>query len=170
MPTVSDEAVSEKTGRTFAEWFKLLDKWGAAERTHKEIAAYLVAERKVEDWWAQTITVEYERARGRRALGQRADGHYEVNAQRKVALAPIEVEAALADLDPALAVAPRASDTKQGRVLRFASDGARVEVALSPAPDGGCVVRITHGGLPNAEAREDAKRRWQAALDRLGES
>lgn len=166
---LSGEAVAQRTGRTLAEWFKLLDKWGAAERTHKEIAAYLAQERKVEDWWAQGITVEYERARGRRALGQRADGHYEVSAQRKVVLAPMDVEAALADLDPALAAPPRASETKQGRVLRFASDEERVEVVLSPAPGGGCVVRVTQGGLPSMEAREDAKKRWKAALDKLGE-
>ena len=37
-PGMSDEAVQRGTGKTWDEWLVLLDGWGAAERTHPEIA------------------------------------------------------------------------------------------------------------------------------------
>lgn len=176
-PQVSDEAVAEATGRTFPEWFKLLDKAEAVTWSHAERAAWLAA-RGVDEWWAQSVTVEYERARGLRALGQRMDGTYEASLQRTLQAGPARIEALLreagAALDPALAVVPRASDTNQGRVLRFASGDERVEIVLSARPDGRCVVRVTQGGLAGAEAREAAKARWLGVVEdlraRLGEA
>ena len=38
---MSDAAVQAKTGKTWPEWFAVLDKAGAAKMTHKEIAAHL---------------------------------------------------------------------------------------------------------------------------------
>ncbi len=62
----SDEAIRERTGRGWEEWFDLLDKWGAAELPHKGIARRVAAELGIEPlaWNAQAITVSYERARG----------------------------------------------------------------------------------------------------------
>jgi hypothetical protein len=41
---VPDEAVARETGRTWAEWLAILDAWGAAERSHTEIARYVHGE------------------------------------------------------------------------------------------------------------------------------
>ena len=43
----SDEAVKAKTGKVWAEWFKILDKAGAKKWPHKEIAMYLYEKKKV---------------------------------------------------------------------------------------------------------------------------
>ncbi len=43
----SDEAVKAKTGKVWAEWFKILDKAGARKWPHKEIAEYLHDEQSV---------------------------------------------------------------------------------------------------------------------------
>ena len=51
-PRVSDAAVQAKTGKTWAEWFKVLDAAGAQKLTHKEIAAFLYEKLKVPGWWA----------------------------------------------------------------------------------------------------------------------
>ena len=57
---ISDEAVSAATGKHWSEWFAVLDEEGAVRMKHANIAR-LVRERHVaSDWWAQTITVEYE--------------------------------------------------------------------------------------------------------------
>jgi len=86
----SDEAIRQRTGRGWEEWFDLLDEWGAAERPHKEVARRVAAELGIEPlaWNAQAITVSYERARGRRVVGERSDG-FAVTVQRTVA-APVE--------------------------------------------------------------------------------
>ena len=66
----SEKSVHDKTGRTWDEWFKLLDKWGAKQKKHGEIARWLVEEHQVDGWWAQSITGAYEQDRGIRAPGQ----------------------------------------------------------------------------------------------------
>ena len=84
-PRVSDEAVRNATGRTWAAWFELLDAGGAVELGHTEIARLLIDDHGVPGWWAQSVTVAYEQARGRRAPGQRPDG-WEVTASKTVAV------------------------------------------------------------------------------------
>lgn len=73
-PTLSSERLVEATGRDWKEWMELLDQAGARRRTHTEIARWLTDEQGVPGWLAQSITVGYERARGLREPGQRADG------------------------------------------------------------------------------------------------
>jgi hypothetical protein len=48
---MSDESVCAKTGKTWAEWFSVLDRAGAAALKHGEIAAYLRGEHRLADWW-----------------------------------------------------------------------------------------------------------------------
>ena len=83
-PKTSDDAVKAKTGKTWAEWFALLDRWGAAAKGHQATATWLHDEQGVPDWWSQMVTVEYERARGLRAVGQRTTGDWEATLQRTV--------------------------------------------------------------------------------------
>ena len=51
---MSDEAVKERTGKTWLEWFKILDKAGAKKWRHQDISAYLAKTHKVGPWWAQS--------------------------------------------------------------------------------------------------------------------
>lgn len=176
MPDVSDDAVATRTGRTRREWFKELDKWGAVHRAHHEIASHLRDERGVEPWWAQMLTVEYERARGLRDVGQRLTGLYEASVQRTVDAPPRVVEHVLKHPDEwvedpdvllVLRSVPRASRTAQGKVLRYAEASARVEVTLGSKEDGRCVVRVVQGALASQDEREMAKKRWASVLDAL---
>jgi hypothetical protein len=38
---ISEEALRDKTGKSRAEWFDILDGWGASEKGHKLTARYL---------------------------------------------------------------------------------------------------------------------------------
>ena len=72
----SDETIRERTGRGWEEWFDLLDEWGAAERTHREIARWLAEQQGVHPlaWNVQAI-VEQLRAHPRgRPVGEHEDG------------------------------------------------------------------------------------------------
>ena len=80
----SEESVRDATGRTWDAWFKMLDKWGAKDKKHPEIARWLSQEHGVDGWWAQSVTVAYEQERGMRAPGQMADGTYSVNASKTI--------------------------------------------------------------------------------------
>jgi hypothetical protein len=71
---ISDTAVKAKTGKTWAEWFSILDKAKASTWPHKQIALWLSESQGVPNWWCQMVTVEYERARGLREKHQKAGG------------------------------------------------------------------------------------------------
>jgi len=73
-PGVSDEAVLRNTGNGWDEWFALLDAWDGTAHNHAEIARHVLETYGVSGWWAQNVTVGYERARGMRALHERPDG------------------------------------------------------------------------------------------------
>ena len=72
----SDEAIRERTGRGWEEWFDVLDSWGALGMKHRDIARRVAAELEIDPlaWNAQAITASYERTRGLRVAGQKEDG------------------------------------------------------------------------------------------------
>jgi hypothetical protein len=73
-PGVSDAAVQRATGKSWDEWFALLDAWHGTTHNHTEIARHVCETYGIDGWWAQSVTVGYERARGMRALHERPDG------------------------------------------------------------------------------------------------
>jgi hypothetical protein len=73
-PPVSDTAIAARTGRTWSEWIEALDDAGGRDLSHTDIAALVHRRFGVGDWWAQSVTVGYERLTGKRATLQKADG------------------------------------------------------------------------------------------------
>src|ERR671913_458996 len=73
-PGMSDAAVKAKTGKDWAGWFGALDRAGAAELRHPQIAQLLHEKHGIPGWWCQMVTVEYELARGLRVRHQTATG------------------------------------------------------------------------------------------------
>src|SRR5829696_404166 len=80
------EAVEKATGRGWEDWYAILDAAGAADLGHGAIVAHLEREHpEVSSWWRQSIAVRFERARGKRAVGQTADAGFQVGVQRSLA-------------------------------------------------------------------------------------
>lgn len=93
---VSDDAVLRGTGAGWDEWLARLDAWGAASRTHAEIARYVQETYPINGWWAQSVTVGYERARGLRAVHERPDG-FSVSVSKTMAVPVHRLYAAFVD-------------------------------------------------------------------------
>jgi hypothetical protein len=87
-PGVSDASVQKATGKSWDEWFALLDAWHGTTHNHTEIARHVYETYGIDGWWAQSVTVGYERARGMRALHERPDG-FSMNASKTF---PVPVE------------------------------------------------------------------------------
>jgi hypothetical protein len=87
-PGVSDASVQKATGKSWDEWFALLDTWHGTTHNHTEIARHVHETYGIDGWWAQSVTVGYERARGMRALHERPDG-FSMNASKTF---PVPVE------------------------------------------------------------------------------
>jgi len=80
---IGNEAVQAKTGKTWAQWLKLLDAAGAKKMSHRDIAAHLHRKHKLSGWWSQMVTVGYEQARGLREQYQVPSG-YQAHASKTV--------------------------------------------------------------------------------------
>jgi len=83
---ISDSAVQEATGNRWDAWMVLLSESTVADKSHKEIAAWLREERGVSHWWSQAITNRYERESGQRKVGQTAEGTFQIGVQKTVHL------------------------------------------------------------------------------------
>lgn len=169
--TSSDDALIARTGRTWDEWFVLLDAWGAADRPHPEIARWLNTDHGVGGWWAQEVTVGYEMAIGRRRPGQRPDG-FEVSASKTVAVPVERLFEAWVDEELRSRWLPRVSLRSRTatpyRTARFDwEDGSsRVAVGFTAKGETKAAVALAHQRLPDAETGERMKAFWR---ERLGE-
>lgn len=193
VPSMSDESVMRSTGKKWAAWFALLDGGGAAGMSHKEIAADLHKRHGLSPWWSQMVTVEYERARGRREVHQKPSG-FEVNVSRTIAVPRETAWQAFAETKhlskwftskakQSFRVGGRYSngDGDGGvflaiiapRRLRFTweqakhAPGSVVEVTIAEKNDGRCVVQLTHSRLASKVEVADLKQGWSWAMDSL---
>jgi uncharacterized protein YndB with AHSA1/START domain len=168
----SDEAMVKGSGRNHAEWFAMLDAWGATAHNHTQIATWLRDGQGVPGWWAQNITVAYERARGLRARHQMADG-YSVGATRTVGADADRALEAFTDPEQVSAWLPGESltrrPTRAARTARFdwTSPPSRVVVTVTPKGEGRAVVSIAHEKVADAEQAERLKHAWRGWLGDL---
>ena len=81
----SEQKFIAKTGHGFDHWFAVLDRFDAVKKGHTAAARHLYETHGVDGWYAQGITVAYERARGVRQVNQRGDGAYEVSVSKTLA-------------------------------------------------------------------------------------
>jgi len=88
---MNDQTLQQATGRSKSEWYEIIEEAGKAEASHKEIADYLHEAQGVSFWWAQEITVEYEKHIGRRVLGQTQDGSFQIGVSRTMAASAARV-------------------------------------------------------------------------------
>ena len=173
-PGMTEESIAKGTGAGWDDWFRTLDAWGAAGHSHTDIARYLRDDRGIDGWWAQAVTVGYERARGLRAKHQTTRG-IEVSVSKTIGAPPKVVWDAF--LQPRLRerwlesgkLGARRKTGAVGTSATFdvPSDGTRVTVAVNPRDDGRATVTVVHTGL--ADAADVGRRRadWKQRLERL---
>ncbi len=192
---ISDESVREATGRGWDEWLEVLDAAGASAWDHKGIVAHLErAHPEASAWWRQSITVEYERARGKRAVGQTADVGFQVGVQRTVDASVDDVWEAIVSrpelwLGEGASVAfDQGSDYDTAGVrgeIRVVKPAERLRLTWQPddwdAPatlqltleepaPGRTAIHAHAEKLPDAEARETMRARWREALERIADA
>lgn len=172
--TTSDESIRRRTGRGWEEWFDLLDDWGAAGRPHREIARWVAERLGIEPlgWGAQAVTVSYERARGLRALGERADG-FAITASRTVAV-PVERlydafvdEAARERWLPAGELRERTASRPKSARFDFGDGPTRVNVTFLAKDEAKSTATLEHARLVDAEQAERMKALWRERLSAL---
>lgn len=89
--SLSDATTFARTGKRLVEWHAILDAFDCKAKGHKVTAAFLEKEHDLTPWWSQTITVDYERAKGIREVGQRSGGKFALNVSRTMAASSADV-------------------------------------------------------------------------------
>lgn len=72
---ISDEAVLKSTGKSWNEWFSILNKAEARKMEHKAIAELLFKKYRLTGWWSQMVTVQYEQDIKGRVKHETASGY-----------------------------------------------------------------------------------------------
>ena len=169
-PRMSDDAVKAKTGKTWSQWFKLLDDAGAKKMAHRERVALLHQKHGVGPWWQQMVAVTYEQARGLRDKHQKPAG-YEISVSRTVAapvsrafkawtVEKIRKQWLLSNIEV------RKATTNKTLRLTWDDKTSLVVAFLPKGPDKSQVV-AQHSKLPDAKGAAKMKKFWAEALDRL---
>lgn len=172
--TMSDQAIRRRTGRGWEEWFDLLDDWGAAERSHPEIARWVARGHGVDGWSAQAVTVNYERARALRAVGEHSDG-FAVTASKTVAVPVDRLYEAFVHASLRKRWLPqgklRVRTASKPRSARFdwADGQTRVNVGFRALGDAKSTVALEHERLADAREADRMKAFWRGRVSALKE-
>ncbi len=65
---ISDEKVKVKTGKTWRQWFKILDGLDVGKNGHRFASMTMFKKYKLNPWWSQAVTIRYEWERGLRTV------------------------------------------------------------------------------------------------------
>ena len=167
--TVSDEVIRRRTGRGWEEWFDLLDESGAIAKPHPEIARWLRSEHGIDGWSSQSVTVSYERARGRRAVGEHADG-FAITAQKTVAVPVDRLFDAFVDHSlreqwlPDGDLRERTATKPKSARFDWGDSESRLIVDFTAKSGSKSVVALAHERLPDAAEAERMKAYWRERL------
>ena len=188
---LSDAKSREKTGQGLDHWFGVLDAFGAVAKGHTASARHLYDDHGVDGWYAQGLTVAYERARGVRGLNQRCDGDYEVSVSKVITTTTRQLVKGFSDarerkrwtdglddtLVDSLAAALPVRATKgfvvkpdgQAR-FRFKWNGTPVQLNVYPKPGGKLSLVATNLKLSSAAMVEERRAILRAALGAVATS
>lgn len=168
----SDATIKAKTGCTWERWVKALDYAQAHTWPHRVIAAYVHQKYKVPGWWAQTVTVGYERIKGLRAIGQRRDGSFEASKSKTFAVPLARLYRAFNDARtrarwlPGVDLTVRTATREKSMRITW-SDRTSVEVGFSRRGTAKSQVQLAHGKLPDPAAAKRVKQFWAERLGAL---
>ncbi len=171
---ISSEAAKAKTGKTLDEWFALLDKVGAADWPHKDIAAHLKGKCGCPSWWCQMIAVGYEQSRGLRSKNQGCAGDFTANASKTIAVPVAQLYKSWTAADALSRWLPdaghmtvRKANLNKSLRITWIDGRSSVEVYFWIKGAAKSQVAVQHGKLKSAADVDHWKRYWSTALLKL---
>jgi uncharacterized protein YndB with AHSA1/START domain len=168
----SDAVLEARTGGTWERWVKALDRVQAYTWSHGEIAAHVREKYEIPGWWAQGVTVGYERIKGLRAVGQRRDGSFAATKSRTFAVPLVRLYRAFHDARtrarwlPGVRLTVRAAT--RGKSMRITwPDRTSVAVGFTSKGPAKSAVAVQHEKLADRAAAARVKQYWAERLDDL---
>jgi hypothetical protein len=170
-PEMAEDTLREATGRGWDQWCDVIDAWPGKDEGHTAIATLLRDDHGVEGWWAQTITVGYERITGLRLPYQQPDGTFSAGKSRTVDADPAMLREMLlddgdrADLFPGVETDLRSRST--AKTLRLGIGPGTAQIMIESLDDGRAKVTIAHDKLPTPASVEEWKAYWTNWLEAI---
>ena len=128
------------------------------------MARWLREEHGVAGWWAQSVTVSYERARGLREVHETSRG-FEATASRTIALPAPELFDLVHARLSAEAVGVRTATPP--RSARYDLPEGRMHLVVEPKDERRATAFLVHHKLADVAAVARHKARWRAWLGEL---
>jgi hypothetical protein len=170
---MTDEAVRAGTGRTWPEWFAILDKAGAKKWDHKKITGYLREDQEVGPWWTQMVAVGYEHGRGLRQKFQKCDGEFAASGSRTLGVSLTKLYDAWIDEKQRQRWLPDAkfeiTTSTRNKSLRAKWNAGKSRLGVNFYSKGAekCQVAVDHMKLSSSKESAKMKSYWFEALNRL---
>ncbi len=177
-PMQTTEVITASTGRDWDGWIALIDAGPGRDAGHTSIAAWLRDEHEVDPWWAQAVTIGFERITGLRLAGQMADGTFSVSRSRTLPDGGPDIRALLLsesdrkELVPGFDLTLRSKPESKSLRFGFAQDGEPLGMllfAFDPATKGRIRLTVTHDKLDSIDLGEHWKQFWSEWLDGVEE-
>ncbi len=192
-PQPTDANAKKQTGKSMQDWFGVLDAEDALTAGRRKAIELLLAAGVGDDWWATTIAVEHEKARGAVERDGKPKG-YAICVTKTVAVQLEDVYAAWTD--PAalsewfgpkcsveLAVGGRFENAdgdrgefkriRENKDLRFTWEnaargaGSLVDVAFAAKPKGKTGITINHSRIQGRRDADELRECWGIAMEGL---
>lgn len=170
---ISDDRIVEKTGKSWAQWLKIINSFGGKDLTHKEIAQHL-SELGVSGWYSQMLSVKYEQSIGRRVKGQDSDGTFTkgvgkvVNGELDEVYAKwLETVASLNTYNGQDVLDTRKSESDKWRYWRAnMADGTRTVVGIHQQKPGKVGFAIDQQKCVTKESADQWQDFWREFIDK----
>lgn len=190
---LTDAEIKERSGKTWSQWFKVLDEFGGPEKGRREIGNFLHTTHKLDPWMSSTLIVEYEAARNVVEKDGRPKG-YMICATKSVNVPADRAFAAWAApaqwdrwfsgkskfefkegarYSTADGDAGEFKKIRPGKAIKFTWEnpkhtaGTVVEVTFPPRGADKCTVTVAHDRIQTRGEADDLREAWGGALDKL---
>jgi hypothetical protein len=185
----TDESIIRATGKSWGEWFKILDDAKMSKLPHREIVLWLHDKGLIKrgkgwpkdksfnaGWWAQSIVVGYEEKIGRRVFGAKTAGNYTVTVGKSL---DGSVDDALKQWDRLVKGKKefnkikvkgdsRTSSTKDWRYWKVdMEDGSKLMAGIGPKGDKQSAFSVTVDKLKGEKEVESWRAYWKKFLGKL---
>lgn len=174
LPGMSDKAMISATGKGWSEWVELINAWPGSKDGHAAVASWLAESFPLDGWWAQGITVGWERLTGRRQLHQQADGTFSASTSRtfkfdfdlfKTRLHDDSERASLLGLDPT-----EVTSRPGSKSVRVKYEDTSILFDSYPGTSGRTRLLVAHERLTSPAQVQSWKSFWSTWIKALPES
>lgn len=162
-----DAVIRHATGRTWSQWFALLDQFDVADAGHSATVRHLADAYECPRWWRQRIATAYAQTCGLRETSTRS---LAANTSRTLSVPIDALYRAWQGRAPAkwLSAKFKIHRANENKSLRLDwPDSTSVEIYFWAKGDRRSQVNIMHRNLADAAEVAAKKRFWTRALDKL---